>query len=71
DLIPIGPAPGKTGMIVLGKKNYSYAIHDPATGKTTSILDGKTKIISITGRFMVGIKPDKDDKKFVYSVEIK
>jgi hypothetical protein len=70
DLIPIGPAPGKTGMIVLGKENDFHSIHDPATGKLSPILDGKTKIISITGRFMVCIKPDKDGAKSVYRTEI-
>jgi hypothetical protein len=70
DLIPIGPAPGKTGMIVIGKKNYAYSIHDPSTGKTSPILDGKTKIISITGRFMVCVKKDQDGAKSVYRTEI-
>jgi hypothetical protein len=70
-LLPIGPVPGKAGMIVLGKENYSYSIHNPATGKTSPILDGKTKIISITGRFMVCVKQSPDGTKFVYRSEIK
>ena len=71
DLIPIGPVPGKAGMIVVDEKNHSYSIHNPVSGKTTPILDGKTKIISITGRFMVCVKPGPDGKKSVYRTEIK
>jgi hypothetical protein len=58
-------------MIVLGKKNYSYSIHNPASGKTSPILDGKTKITSITGRFMVCVKQNPDGTKSVYRTEIK
>jgi hypothetical protein len=71
NIIPVGPAPEKTGMIVLGKKNNAYSIHDPASGKMAPILDGKTKIISITGRFMVCVKQDDKGTKTVYRTEIK
>ena len=71
-MIPIGPAPGKTGMIVLNKKTNAYLIHDPATGKLSPILDGRTgaRIISVTGKFLVCLKRDKGVST-VYRTEIR
>ncbi len=70
-LIPVGPIPGKNGMIVKSSKGYKYSIHDPSTGKTTPIFDGKRKIESITGRFMVCLKEDAKGSTSVYRTEIK
>jgi hypothetical protein len=70
-LTPIGPAPDKAGMIIGDEKKLSYSIHNPVSGKTTPILDRKTKIISITGRFMVCVKSSPDGTKTVYRTEIK
>jgi hypothetical protein len=71
DHIPIGPAPEKAGMIVLDNKNYSYSLHDPATGKTTPLALKKSRIISVSGRFMVYVKKDKTGTNSVYRAEIK
>ena len=71
DTIPIGPALSNAGMIVLGKKNYAYSIHDPVSGKLSPILDGKSKIISVTGQFLVCVKQDAKGAKFVYLTEMK
>ncbi|MCP4376025.1 MAG: hypothetical protein GY794_07620, partial [bacterium] len=72
NIIPIGPAPGKAGMIILGKKkNDSYSLHDPATGKTSPLPLKKCRIISVNGRFIVYVKQDKTGTESVYRAEIK
>jgi hypothetical protein len=71
-MVPIGPAPGKTGMIVLNNRINAYLIHDPVTSKLSPILDGSTgaRIISVTGKFLVCLKND-NGVRTVYRAEIK
>ena len=70
DVVPVGPAPGKSAMI-LKYKDRSCKIHYPATGKTSPLLNGKTKLISANGRFLVYIKELEDGMACVYRAEMK
>jgi hypothetical protein len=70
DVLPIGPAPGKSAMI-LRYKDGSSKVHDPAANKTSPLLGDGTKLINANGRFILYIKSDKEGIKSVYRAEIK
>lgn len=70
DVVPIGPAPGKSAMI-LKYKDRSCKVHNAATAKTSPLLGEETKLINANGRFLVYVKQDKDGTESVYRAEMK
>ena len=70
DVIPVGPAPGESAMI-LKYKDRSCKIHNPTTAKTSPLLGEGTKLINANGRFLLYVKQDKDGTKSVYRAEMK
>ena len=70
DAVPIGPAPGGS-MILVHDKETRYSVHNPATAKTSPLLNDGTRLINANGRFLLYVKKDKDGAKSVYRAEIK
>jgi len=71
DAVPIGPAPGKSAMILKYRKNGRCKVHNTATAKTPPLLGEGTKLINANGRFLLYVKQDKDGTKSVYRAEMK
>jgi len=70
NVIPVGPAPGKSAMILI-YKDRSCKVHNPATAKTSPLLGDGTRLINANGRFLLYVKPDKNGKQSVYRAEMK
>ena len=69
--VPIGPAPGKSEMILMNREKGSCWVHNTATGKDSPLPGGIARLINADGRFILYVKQDKDSAKSVYRAEMK
>lgn len=68
-VVPVGPAPGKSTVVLMGSGSGGTCIHDAAAEKMSPLPE--VRFINAQGRFLVYVRQDKDGKKSVYRAEIK
>ena len=70
-VVPVGPGPGKSAMVLGGLGSGGACIHDAAAEKMFPLLGEGKRLINAQGRFLLYVKQDKDGKKSVYRAMIK
>ena len=70
NVIPIGPAPGNSAMILIDK-DRNCKLHNPDTNKTSPLRGTGSRLINANGRFLLYVKQDRNGKQSVYRAEMK
>ena len=68
-VVPVGPGPGKSAVVLAGPGSGGACIHDAAAEKISPLPE--VRFINAQGRFLLYVKQAKDGAKAVYRAEVR